>query len=143
MLIKQSSCLRNQETTFKKLCTHGAGSAMPGTTYLCKSSTYLKRLRCKHNTLGNCLILIRFWASCRQPQVSQLNLSSASRVSVALQWSSRQVHGKMVVHVARTAMRREEHPIEATASMPHKTSHLKLRKQLVTDELCSISRLRS
>ena len=54
-------------------------------TRLCRSSRYLKRLKLRQSTGGSSFIFIRFCASCRQPQVSQLNLSSASRVSVELQ----------------------------------------------------------
>ena len=59
--------------------------ARRASTYLCRSSRYLKRLKLRQSTGGSSFIFIRFCASCRQPQVSQLNLSSASRVSVELQ----------------------------------------------------------
>jgi hypothetical protein len=58
-------------------------------THLCSWGRCLKRLRCRMRQGGSCCSRMRFWASCRQPQASQANLSAAANISTALRGSRR------------------------------------------------------
>ena len=68
--------------------------------HLCMSPMYLKRFKCRQRTWGSSLTFMHFCASCKQPQASQLNLSSAFSVSVELQAEERASVWAAALHVA-------------------------------------------
>merc|ERR1711884_43619 len=92
-VILGGKCLKKLNCIFEKLITVLKSLSSKGKTTRCDTlmcrlycSMYLKRFKCKAKIVGNFLMRIRLWASCRVLQESHWNLLSLHKVSVLLKF---------------------------------------------------------